>query len=139
MASTNITALFAAVNTMADYFDSIDVGDAFSGFTCSEMDSIATVLAVAGHTDTAAFVIARHSEGDRGERHGRVRDLIDEHGWPYDESASHPVKDAALQYVESNLLGGNRRGCSCGVADYGTPGHDGGPELPGTPDAIAGG
>lgn len=75
--------LRAAITDLAELLQYIDGGDVFAGFRCVEIDSLATVFAVAGQREAAAFVIARHAEHDEhdsGDRHAHLRDLIDRHG-----------------------------------------------------------
>ncbi|MEU1813408.1 hypothetical protein [Micromonospora aurantiaca (nom. illeg.)] len=148
-----VPALVTAVNTMSDTMDGIDIADVFAGFTCSELDTLLTVLAVAGHTDTAGFVLTRHSEDDDpadpddteydGDLHGHIRHLIDEHGFEYKGAVKQAADEYVSDLVEMHLRSHEMyehlvpqsshpidrdedvRGCSCGQGDYGAPGHDG--------------
>lgn len=61
--------LRAAITEMASCLDDIAPG-VYAGFNCGELDSIAQVLAVAGHEGTAALVIARHAEHDEFDPDG---------------------------------------------------------------------
>ncbi|MFG1602862.1 hypothetical protein [Actinoplanes sp. NPDC049265] len=74
MEAPHITALVEAVETMAEQLNGIDVGDVFGGFTCSELDSIARVLKIAGHAGTAAFIVMRHAESDEFPDDGDLTD-----------------------------------------------------------------
>ena len=75
--------LRTAITDLAELLQYIEGGDVFAGFRCAEIDSLATVFALAGEREAAAFVIARHAEHDEhdsGDRHAHLRDLIDRHG-----------------------------------------------------------
>ena len=81
MDASRTPVLLAAINEMAHCFGGITpgFGDVFAGFNCGELDSIATVLAVAGLEDTAACVIARHAEGDEYDKSGESDEDFDAH------------------------------------------------------------
>jgi hypothetical protein len=73
----------AAITDLAELLQYIDGSDVFAGFRCAEIDSLASVFALACEHKAAAFVIARHAEHDEhdsGDRHAHLRDLIDQHG-----------------------------------------------------------
>jgi len=60
-----------AIDAMAERLAGIDTGEVFSSFTCGEIESVAQVLRVAGHDDTADFIIREHALGDdEGDEHG---------------------------------------------------------------------
>jgi hypothetical protein len=56
-----------AVDHMADTLKGLDFGNTFGSMTCEEVESIAAVLAVAGHVDAAAHVLMMHGDGDSDE------------------------------------------------------------------------
>lgn len=59
--------LAQAVDYMARILKGLNAGDAFGSMTCEEVESIAEVLAVAGHMDAAAHVLMMHGDTDREE------------------------------------------------------------------------
>lgn len=56
-----------AVDYMARILKGLDIGNAFGSMSCEEVESIAAVLAVAGHVDAAAHVLMMHGDGDSDE------------------------------------------------------------------------
>jgi hypothetical protein len=87
----SLAALATAVEGMADTLMTLDCGDVFSGMTCGEMDSIATVFVVAGRMDAAGHVVMMHAEGDYEEEdeHNDVYLALQEPGAGF----SHDVAD----------------------------------------------
>lgn len=81
MDASRTPTLLAAITEMAHCFAGITpgFGDVFAAFNCGELDSIATVLAIAGLEDTAACVIARHAEGDEYDKNGESDEDFDAH------------------------------------------------------------
>lgn len=62
--------LQVAVDVMAQHLGALDMGDVYTGLTCSELDSIADVLRAGGHADVAEFITEQHAEGDEdGDAH----------------------------------------------------------------------
>ncbi|GIE98950.1 hypothetical protein [Paractinoplanes rishiriensis] len=93
MDASRVPVLITAVDELARLLDGIDTGDVFSSFTCSELDGIATVLAIAGHQDTAAFVIAQHAMGDEFDATGEDDSGFDAHAAVAREQAAHEAVD----------------------------------------------
>ena len=95
-----VPRLLTAVARMADCLDAIDIGDVFAGFTCIEIDSIALVLAEAGHSDTAArWVLLRHAEQDEeGDLHEHIYDAL-----TLDDSPDGTARELAHDYVRQLL------------------------------------
>lgn len=90
-----------AVRQVAEKLNRIYPGEGtgFAAFTCSEADALARMLALFGHTDTAATVVHGHSlEDDGGDAHGYIAAL--DRGTNGDEQAS----EASTVYVR-RLLG----------------------------------
>ncbi|MFH8414378.1 hypothetical protein [Streptomyces collinus] len=76
-------ALAELASTFGDGYVAFDTG---SKFTCSEADSVARVLAVAGHEDAAVTWLRGHAEGDEGgDSHHVYEDDEDQDGHQMDE------------------------------------------------------
>lgn len=65
-----VESLAQAVDVLAQTFDSYVAYDVGPRLTCSELDSLATVFAVAGHTHVAeTWVMAHGAEDEVEDRH----------------------------------------------------------------------
>lgn len=94
-----VPRLLTAVTRMADCLDGIDIGDVFAEFTCIEVDSIALVLAEAGHTGTARWVLLRHAEQDEeGDLHEHIHDAL-----ALDDTPDGTARALARDYVDQLL------------------------------------
>lgn len=62
--------LWQAIQRMADTLHMVDTGNVWEHFTCTEIESIADVLRVAGRDEVAEFILAEHAEYDEpGDEH----------------------------------------------------------------------
>ena len=86
--------------------------DVFSGMTCSEAEAFACIFAAAQRQDVYDFIIDQHKVHDEPEE-------LEFHEAMKDGAALHVPGDAHTAEYEKDV-----RGCSCGMADYGAPGHD---------------
>lgn len=78
----DLSILFTAISDLAD-LDRHVASDVGPRLTCSEVDALATVLAAAGHYDSAADWIEGHSDEDEdgdNEGHRHVQSLITSNG-----------------------------------------------------------
>jgi hypothetical protein len=97
-----VPRLLTAVQRMADCLDGIDIGDVFAGFSCTELDSIALVLAEAGHLSTARWVLLRHAEDDEeDDLHKDIHDALTSDGSPGD-AARALTRDYVDQLLRLN-------------------------------------
>lgn len=107
-----IPALVKAVSDMADRLAGIDTGEVFRSFTCSEIDTVATVLALGGHVSVAAFVVNEHAMGDDPATPAEIADpdwFGDDHAHiaalhtDTEGSQALPAIKAARKYAETLL------------------------------------
>jgi hypothetical protein len=98
----NVPQLLHAMSHMADCMGGIDTGGTFGSFNCTELDSIARALAVAGYRGTAAFVIMQHaaeSEED-GDSHFHITEHIDATSW--DDPEAYRMADEYVRQFLAN-------------------------------------
>lgn len=104
MLGDQITGHFAsprvtAVADVADVFDGIHPGEGigFAALTCGEADTLARMLALFGHHDTAANVLAGHAlDDDCGDRHGYIHER---------HHSSEAERDEAAEVYLRRLMG----------------------------------
>jgi hypothetical protein len=104
----SLVALATAVEQMADRMMAIDGGGVFSGMSCWEAESIATVLALAGRMDAAAHVIMMHGQSDTegpsdddgfGDAHHDVYEALERE----DSSLSHDEADEPFRLAMAHV------------------------------------
>lgn len=101
----DVAAILAAISDFAD-IDRDAVAENAARFSCTEVDSIATTLATAGHYESAADWIEAHSEKDEEgdeEGHLHVQSMIGDGGLGDQEGqhAAHGYVQTLVEHVEA--------------------------------------